>query len=435
MSIPDLEARRRALTDFETNMLVEAAAGTGKTSLMAARVAMMVASGIDPAKIAAITFTEPAASQLEARIRWTVDELRAGRIPPALSGIVPLPLGTAYCPQSGFGPLRIGEITATTIHGFCQGILRSHGLDAGLDPGSRVVDETIADALFDEVLATWLKEKLSGSDEQDGPVAVLARDDPLGVVERIRELAKLRREHRSATAPAPDLSTRPDRTLAEAVTAFSRWHAEGPGEAGTADLIVDLERLSAFFQGDHANAGFSALWQLTQPPRIGMMRPKAIDLQPYDRKRAWKNLLGETPGQRRNDEAAEHFEQVSAAYRTLIGSISQSLVHELAALLTEVIEAYDRRKREAAVLDFDDLLSQARALVCNHPEIRDWLAGRYSHLLVDEFQDTDPVQAEIVFCIAAHSQPDEWSKAVLRPGALFLVGDAISEIGLYQCGQ
>jgi ATP-dependent exoDNAse (exonuclease V) beta subunit len=423
LSIPDLDARRRALTDFETNMLVEAAAGTGKTSLMAARVAMMVASGIDPAKIAAITFTEPAASQLEARIRWTVDELRAGRIPPALSGIVPLPLAAAERAQLDAAALRIGEITATTIHGFCQGILRSHGLDAGLDPGSRVVDETIADALFDEVLATWLKEKLSGSDEQDGPVAVLAKDDPLGVVERIRELAKLRREHRSATAPAPDLSTRPDRTFAEAVTAFSRWHAEGPGETGTADLIVDLERLSAFFQGDHANAGFSALWQLTQPPRIIMMRPKGIDLQPYDRKRAWKNLLGETPGQRRSDEAAEHFEQVSAAYRTLIGSISQCLVHELAALLTEVIEAYDRRKREAAVLDFDDLLSQARALVCNHPEIRDWLAGRYSHLLIDEFQDTDPVQAEIVFCIAAHSQPDEWSKAVLRPGALFLVGD------------
>jgi superfamily I DNA/RNA helicase len=62
---------------------------------------------------------------------------------------------------------------------------------------------------------------------------------------------------------------------------------------------------------------------------------------------------------------------------------------------------YDRRKREAAVLDFDDLLREAHRLVREHPSIRDWLAGRYEHLLVDEFQDTDPVQAEIVFCIAA----------------------------------
>ncbi len=95
VSVPDFDARRRALTDFKSNMLVEAAAGTGKTSLMAARVAMMIATGIDPAKIAAITFTEPAASELEARIRWTIDELRNGRLPPALSGVLSLPLGEA----------------------------------------------------------------------------------------------------------------------------------------------------------------------------------------------------------------------------------------------------------------------------------------------------------------------------------------------------
>ncbi len=84
VSVPDFENRRLALTDFESNMLVEAAAGTGKTSLMAARIAMMIAAGFDPAKIAAITFTEPAASELEARIRWTVEELCNGRLPPAL---------------------------------------------------------------------------------------------------------------------------------------------------------------------------------------------------------------------------------------------------------------------------------------------------------------------------------------------------------------
>src|SRR5262249_54215300 len=216
---------------------------------------------------------------------------------------------------------------------------------------------------------------------------------------------------------------RPDKTFADAVSAFSRWHVAGPGETWTADLIADLERLSAFYAGDHANTGFSALWRLTQPPRISMMRQKSIDLLPYDRMRAWKQSLGEADGRRRAEEAAEHFETIRVAYRTLIGCIAQSLAHELAAHLTGVIEAYDRRKREAAVLDFDDLLRQARALVCDNPDIRAWLAGRYAYLLVDEFQDTDPVQAEIVFCIAAHSQPATWSAADLRPGALFLVGD------------
>lgn len=423
MTLPDLDARRRALTDFIANILVEAAAGTGKTSLMAARVAMMIASGIEPSKIAAITFTEPAASELEARIRWTIGELRAGRIPPALSNIVTQPLDADAVAHLVAAAPRLDEITATTIHGFCQDILRSHGLAAGLDPGSRVIDGTVAEALFDEVLSEWLTEKLADGADEDGAIATLAKDDPLGVVERVRELAILRRDHRTATAPSPDLSSRPDRTFTDAVAAFSRWHAAGPGEAGTADLIDDLERLAAFYESALENPDFRFLWRLTQPPRLDAMRPKSIDLQLYNKVTAWKGILGEAEGQRRGGEAATHFEQVGKAYRILIGSIAQSLVHELAALLSGVIEAYDRRKREAAVLDFDDLLLQARVLVCEHPEIRDWLAGRYPHLLVDEFQDTDPIQAEIVFCIAATTMPTRWNEARLRPGALFLVGD------------
>jgi len=208
MSVPDLEARKRALTDFQSNILVEAAAGTGKTSLMAARVAMMIANGTDPAKIAAITFTELAASELEGRIRWTIDELRARRLPPALRGVIQLPLGATERERLNTAAPRVSEITTTTIHGFCQNILRSHGLDAGLDPGSRVVDETIAEALFDEVLAVWLTEKLSGGEAAGKPVAVLGKDDPLGIVQRIRELANLRRKHRSAAAPTSSFALR-----------------------------------------------------------------------------------------------------------------------------------------------------------------------------------------------------------------------------------
>ncbi|KAB2684424.1 UvrD-helicase domain-containing protein [Brucella tritici] len=419
----DLDARRRALTDFTSNILVEAAAGTGKTSLMAARVAMMIASGIEPSKIAAITFTEPAASELEARIRWTIAELRVGRIPPALAEIVTQPLDAAALARLEAAAPRLDEITATTIHGFCQGIIRSHGLAAGLDPGSRVVDATIAEALFDEVLAEWLKGQLADSADEDGAIATLAKDDPLGVVERVRELAILRRDHRTASAPCPDLSSRPDRTFTDAVGVFSRWHAAGPAETGTADLIDDLERLAAFYDDALANTTFPELWRLTQPPRIEAMLPRSIDLQPYRRMTAWKSVLGAAEGQRRGDEATARYEEVSAAYRVLIGSIAQRLVHELAVGLTEVINAYDLRKRDAAVLDFDDLLLQARLLVCEHMEIRKWLAARYPHLLVDEFQDTDPLQAEILFFIAATTPPGRWEQAELRPGALFLVGD------------
>ncbi|SIT56147.1 hypothetical protein BQ8794_260003 [Mesorhizobium prunaredense] len=147
MTLVDLAARRRAMTDFQSVLLVEAAAGTGKTSLMAGRVAMMLARGHLPGDIAAITFTEIAASQLNHRIKETVDALLAGKIPAFIKSVIPEGLtSTQHAALAAAAP-KLDELTATTIHGFCQAIIHSHGVQAGLDPGARIVDAAVADGL------------------------------------------------------------------------------------------------------------------------------------------------------------------------------------------------------------------------------------------------------------------------------------------------
>jgi ATP-dependent exoDNAse (exonuclease V) beta subunit len=92
MTLVDQDNRCRAMTDFSSILLVEAAAGTGKTSLMAGRVAMMLAAGHPPGEIAAITFTELAASQLAARIKETIDVMLTGEIPAFMKAVIPLGL-------------------------------------------------------------------------------------------------------------------------------------------------------------------------------------------------------------------------------------------------------------------------------------------------------------------------------------------------------
>ena len=89
MTLIDLDRRKRVLTDLGATLLVEAAAGTGKTSLMAGRVAMLLASGRHPTHVAAITFTEPAAAELALRIRATIDALLRGEIPKVLTPVLP----------------------------------------------------------------------------------------------------------------------------------------------------------------------------------------------------------------------------------------------------------------------------------------------------------------------------------------------------------
>jgi ATP-dependent exoDNAse (exonuclease V) beta subunit len=149
------------LDDFTSVLLVEAAAGTGKTSLMAGRIAMMLANGHEPGEIAAITFTELAASQLARRIKDAVDALLRDDVPAFIQPVLPDGLTNAQRASLASAATRLDDLTATTIHGFCQAILHTHGVQAGLDPGARVVDAPVADVLFLSDLTAWFSRRLA----------------------------------------------------------------------------------------------------------------------------------------------------------------------------------------------------------------------------------------------------------------------------------
>lgn len=425
MTLVDTESRARALTDFGSTLLVQAAAGTGKTSIMAGRVAMLLAGGCPPKDIAAITFTELAASELSHRIRDTIDDLLGGNIPAFLQCALPNGLGAQHKAALAQASRNLDELTATTIHGFCQAIIRSHSVAAGLDPGSRVMNEAAADAMFDGLFSRWLTSRLSGTTAgPDDPIAVLSRENPLGVVELLKKLARLRRKHRTARPVPEPLRERLDVDFTQTVTEFSRWYAAAPGEARTAIVIADLQKLATFYTDALASRpSFSDLWRLAHPQHLGSMRKRNNELEPYRKKTAWKSAHGPTRGEQLNGQAEALFEAANRAYRTLLGAISRALVASVSDAMDALILSFAEQKRAAAVLDFDDLLLHARDLVTGHEDIRQAVGRRYPYILVDEFQDTDPVQTDILFHIAAEARPARWHEAVLRPGALFLVGD------------
>ena len=100
------------------------------------------------------------------------------------------------------------------------------------------------------------------------------------------------------------------------------------------------------------------------------MRRYALELKPYRRKTAWKKAYGDQDGERFNAEAEARFDRTDNAYRTLLGHIGQSLITTTSVALDGMIERYTAQKRAAAVLDFDDLLHHARALVAGREEVR-----------------------------------------------------------------
>jgi superfamily I DNA/RNA helicase len=144
------------------------------------------------------------------------------------------------------------------------------------------------------------------------------------------------------------------------------------------------------------------------------MEKKSFKLGSYRRKTAWVKKYGASRGEALNREAEALFSNVERAYRELLGQIADGLVGALSTVLDDVVAAYVRRKKEAAVLDFDDLLVMAHELVCPHEPVRAAVGRRFQHVFVDEFQDTDRVQAAIIFSIAAEAAPKRWQDTLLR---------------------
>lgn len=423
MKLADEDGRRRALTHLNETLLVEAAAGTGKTALMAGRCALLLASGVAPTSVAAITFTELAAGELAIRIRTIIDTLLRGLIPDTLQ--LALPNGLSQTQRSHLESARaqLDELTATTIHGFCQAIIRAYAVEADLDPGAAVMDAPQAEAMFEAAFTRWLRRRLSNDADSGAAVSSLAEDDPLRVVDTLRELARLRRSHPSAKAPKVDLTLRPDLEFRDAVEGFARWLASTPGERRTSDLVDELQTLADSF-GDTLSQPccFADLWRLANPPRTSFMKARGYDWRNYTLKGAWR-AVADIDGPALSAAAETHYEACRTAFATLMGHLGGALVAELSSELEELLEDYAAQKRAAASLDFDDLLLKARTLVRDHEEVRLALGERYRHIFVDEFQDTDPVQAEIIFAIAADAWPERWTQAVPRPGSLFIVGD------------
>ena len=366
-------------TDLDRTLFVEAGAGTGKTRTLVRRVVALVKAGHPMRGIAAITFTEAAASELRERIRAALDEA-----------------GEADAVH------QLDDAAISTLHGFAQRILTDHPFEAGLPPSIDVLDEIQSTLAFDERWAAFLDRLFP--DPAYEQVILRATALALNFDDQLRQVAQIFNDHwdrlAAATIVAPALSPiDATEVVAHLTTALdlSQHCADGEDK-----LLMHL-------------TGFAGL-----PERL----LKAGDelealhlLQSVDRFEA--GLRGKKdnyPGCDVND-IREALKGAEAARAELLGRIrAEVLDHLLIAVRTFVLDAAAQRQR-AGRLEFHDLLVRARDLVRDDASVRQAVAARYSHLLIDEFQDTDPIQVELANLIAGDV-----------PGKLFYVGDGKQSI-------
>lgn len=413
--LPDAEARRRIAEDLDATLFVEAAAGTGKTTALVARIVALLRAGRARLEsLAAVTFTEKAAGEMKLRLREAIEAARAAS---AEGSAERAHLDTAL------GQLELARIG--TIHAFCSDLLHERPVEAGVDPLFEVFDEAGSAALLDAAFDAWFESVLA--------------DPPEGVRRVLR-----RRPERRFGAAAP---FGPRALLRGAVGALvehrdfeGAWRLEpferGPAiDAVMARLVAAaaLEARSDNPADDWLAKSFAAIGRFTDEVALReSVRGRDHDgleaeLRTFARERHWRwsgsprKPYG--PDLSRKDARAVR-DEAKAALDALVAACDADLAPRLHAELQPVIAAYEEAKRKAGRLDFLDLLVRARDLVRDDASVRREFQARFSHFFVDEFQDTDPLQAEILLLLAADDPAErDWRRARPLPGKLFIVGD------------
>jgi exodeoxyribonuclease-5 len=444
--LPDAGARQRALLDYDTTLLVEAGAGSGKTALMAGRVALMLAHGIRPRDIVAITFTEAAAAELLERIERFVTSLAAGAVPTDLECALPAGLSAGQRAAIATAKEALDEITCTTIHGFCQQLIKPYPIEAGIDPGATIIDPAAADLAYQDLMTAWLSVRFGRARGDDSvgripPMTRLGSEDdffaellgvaPDDVIALIAAAADFLRKNRTARAPDAELDTGLLRHLSQGIRDSADWYAScGMVEPVTAECIADLARLRVMLD-DAMSAPITGRVIV----RLLCHLPPKCCHSSEPRFKAWQNKgkwqaaacqagLAKARGEQLCAAAKTIYDRCSDAYQNFTGNIAATALARFVSEFDGLRALYADYKRQAALLDFDDLLHHARDLLVRDAGVRQALARRYPCVLVDEFQDTDPLQAEILWLLCGNGDSNEpWTARRLRPGSLFLVGD------------
>jgi ATP-dependent exoDNAse (exonuclease V) beta subunit len=419
VTLVDADARARIANDLGSTLVVEAAAGTGKTTALVERVLSLLRTGTatlasGEGDLVAVTFTEKAAGEMKLRLRTEIERARSAA---QRSG------SAAEKERLERALEQLEAARIGTIHAFCADILRERPVEARIDPLFEVAAEDEQDRLYEDAFTRWFQATLARpSREVPGVSRVLRRatrerdqDGPRSALRKAgRALVEQRDFPTPYERPTWDRAGSIDAVVAR-LEELAKLRPKGFPDSWLTKSLVEIER---------------ALYEIRRREEDAPRDYDAVEaqLRTLQRSRLWgwkgsgqwynkaESLTRQDVLDRRA-RAHEHLDEVLAA-------ADADLAASLHGELWGVVRVYEEQKKATGRLDFLDLLILTRGLLAESDAVRQELQGRFSHLLVDEVQDTDPLQAEILFLLAADDPGErDPGRARVVPGKLFLVGD------------
>ncbi len=400
----DAQARELIRTALNETLIVEAAAGTGKTTELVERITAVLRSGLAKIEqIVAVTFTHKAAGELKVRLRQKLDQERQSAQGRELE-----------CLEDALKHLE--EAAIGTIHSFCTQILRERPVEARVDPNFAEIPEQEQRRLFKRSFQNWFERSL----EQSGPA-----------VRRVLT----RMAWNSAGSPMDELEAAGWK-LIEWRAFDCAWRCNPFDRKLVMNELSELvRRLSALSARSQTTS--DDLYRALAPVRELDSWLQRTNERPDDdtQEALFIKLLKDLNRDKRKGRGAfaedVRREDIQALRERLVEQLEvfkehadAGLASALHAEMRDLVAAYETLKTSAGKLDFVDLLSRARNLIRDNDEVRGFLRTRFLRIFVDEFQDTDPLQAEILLLLASDEAAEkDWHAVTPAPGKLFIVGD------------
>ncbi|WP_454062317.1 UvrD-helicase domain-containing protein [Candidatus Nitrospira salsa] len=419
-TISDFSVRRLAESNFEQNVVVVAGAGTGKTTLLVNRLLSALLREPNPipiTKIVALTFTNKAATEMRMRLRDQLIDLVNWDQAESESALVHSQM-LRY--QESFR-LSSNEIVARaqaaledvehaqigTLHSFAAHLLRLNPLESGVPPNFHEDDGSRFNEYFTREWDAWIDDELGQSGTQHERWRTLLPRIPLG---SFRELAF------NLSLDTSSLDLLLEQTKSTEVSGRLReWFSS---QRDCAKMLLTSYAAPKPRKVERALAvAEQVLTVLLEQGVDGVKTFGNTD----------KDLLSANLGKMPQGWLEEDFSNARALIRLAqsIFAVDHSLIHDLLETLIPFVANVQQQFINDGWITFQELLIRARALLRDYPAVRERLKHEYHAILVDEFQDTDPIQYEIVLylCETRDACTSDWRSVQLTPGKLFIVGD------------
>lgn len=410
----DAEVRRRISSCLDQTFLVEAGAGSGKTACLVERMIALLAAGrCQPEQLAAVTFTRKAAGELKERFQVELEKRCREEASPETRKRLSQALE------------QLQRCFVGTIHSFCARLLRERPLEAGISPDFGEVEGWDEKILEEAAWEDYLAEV--GADRPELLEQLEALD--MAAVDLRAAFGELNRypdvEMQAVPLDRPDFSEVREE-LQELLARGQACLPSAEPEQGwdvVQDLILTGLRWQSWFDLNDDRYLLRLLKRLDRALSI-----KSFTQYKWGKRheeRGHDSAVARKMGKADAEEFLSAFQQFRDDYvQPALKAWKEYRHYPLLEFVQRGVERYRETRRRENLLTFQDLLMLTARLLRQNPEVRRYFQERFTHLLVDEFQDTDPVQAEIAFYLAGEDAAEQdWTRLHPRPGSLFVVGD------------